>query len=282
MDLARGRRRRGAAPDRFAEGDELRRRRRRARPPLRSCRRRRRKASRKFPPTTDPLGQRRQARSRPLARLAKHDVVRSHLTGRHRLIAGAQGSRADDPFRLQPLDRGGKIGAGARDMDAVDAKSNSKPGVIFKQQRAVGVPRRTKQRRRDGFRMGLGTRRESDQRTSNRRGLERRGENPGEGGGVSGRETGRDEIERALAGRFARSGAWAAIETGDAHVADHCGQMAVEARFEEWIVGRRLAPRSAARARALDRLNQDRRKSGCRFSPQNPAKFPLVPQREPA
>ena len=133
-------------------------------------------------------------------RLPEHHVVRPHFACSHRFVARAQRSRADDPFRFQALDRLGKILPGARDMDAICAKSGRQPGVVLNQQRTVGVPRGTKEGRDDRFRMGLGAGREADERASDRRGLERLGENLAKGVGVSGRQEGSDEIERA-AGR---------------------------------------------------------------------------------
>jgi hypothetical protein len=130
-------------------------------------------------------------------RLPEHHVVRPHFACRHRLVARAQGSRADDPFRFQALDRLDKIFPIARDMDAICAKSGRQPCLVFNQQRTVGVPGGTKQGRHDRFRMGLGAGREADERASCRRRLKRLGENLAKGVGVGGRQQGSDEIERA-------------------------------------------------------------------------------------
>ena len=96
-------------------------------------------------PPDDPLGeghQRRQApRLRASMRLPEHHIVRSHFACSHRVVARVHGSRADDPLRFQALDRLDKILPGARDMDAICAKSGRQPGVIFNQERTVGVLR---------------------------------------------------------------------------------------------------------------------------------------------
>ena len=130
-------------------------------------------------------------------RLPEHHVIRPHFACSHRLIARAQRSRADDPFRFQALDRLDKILPGARDMNAVCAKAGSQPAVVLDQQRTVGGYGGSKDGRHDRFRVGLGAGREPDERASDRRRLDALGENLAKGAGVSGRQERSDEIERA-------------------------------------------------------------------------------------
>ena len=119
-------------------------------------------------PPDHPLGERHQRRQATrlcaATRLPEHHVIRPHFACIHRLITGAQGSCPDDPFRFQALDRLDKIVAVARDMDAIRAKPGRQPGVVFNQQRTVGVPGGTKEGRDDRFRMELGAGREADER----------------------------------------------------------------------------------------------------------------------
>ena len=125
-------------------------------------------------------------------------------------------------------------------MDAVCAESGGQPGVIFNQQRTVGVPGGTKEGRHDRFRMGLRTARQTDERASNRRGFERARENLGEGVGVGSGQKRGDEIERA-AGKLGGQG--------------HSQQIGSAAEMSptiaaKWRSRQGLAGRSAARIRA--------------------------------
>jgi hypothetical protein len=85
-------------------------------------------------------------------------------------------------------------------MNAICAKSRSQPAVALDQERTVGSYGGAKDRRHDGFRIGLGHGRETDEGASDRRRSDDLGENPGEGVGVSDRQERSDEIERAAGG----------------------------------------------------------------------------------
>ena len=169
-------------------------------------------------------------------RLPEHHVIRPHFACSHRLVARAQRSRADDPFRFQTLDCIGKIFPNAGDMDAVRAQSCRQPGVLFNQERTVGVPGGTKEGRHDRFRMSLGAGREADERASDRRGLKRFGENLAKGVGVSGRQERSDEIERTA------------------------GRVLVGQRHEQQSgAGTEMSPTIAAKSRSRQALEMGRR-----------------------
>src|SRR5580692_11161599 len=148
-------------------------------------------------------------------------------------------------------------------MDAVCAKSGRQSRVVLNQQRTVGVPRGTNERRHDRFRMGLSPRRETDERAGYRRGFEGAGENPDKGVGVSDRQEGSDEIERA-AGRVLRGQRHERQKrTGNGDVADQCGQIAVEASLRAPAVARIPAYRDWTERELLTgyRENAARRRS---------------------
>ena len=139
-------------------------------------------------------------RWRVAVRLPEHHVIRPNLARAHRLIACAQRSRADNPFRFQVLDRRDQIRASAADMNPIRAKSRRQSAIVLDQERTVGSHCGAKDGRHDGFRIGLRHRRETEERASDRRSLNDLGENPGEGVGAASRQERSDEIERATRG----------------------------------------------------------------------------------
>ncbi len=108
-------------------------------------------------------------RRRGGARLAKHHVIGPLLACGHRVVPGSEGADADNPLRLQAVERFVERLADAFDVSAVSAQSRRQPGIAVQNQGAIRRRGLLEQRRDDRLCIAFGAGAKANTKAGDRR-----------------------------------------------------------------------------------------------------------------